>query len=214
MDVFPSDHQHLYHHPIIFFSGGIFATFAFVSLFLFFQNSGNRVAESRRWKANRALNAALNALDALSQGRTNDCVLVLLSSDYVTTQNKSFLARSIHSEQGRNVLAPILINDVFFNAIPDIMGNSLESHQKNTPEEISGYVAVLCKRDLITCVASNEYQNQPLLVNLHNAWFTYMEMSVMKHVDPNCDVTEFEKRIKSFLAQFPNPLEITAEPAN
>ncbi len=97
----------------------------------------------------------------------------------------------------------MLVRDVFENAIPDLMGNPLCCQQLDK-EEIKGFVAVLCKQDLIRGMAADEYFESPEFVHLHDAYFMYMEMSVLKHLIPDCDIREYEERIKKSMDQFTN----------
>ena len=146
-----------------------------------------------------SLVVALELLEALSDGRTNDCAALLMSPKYLTTLDRSALAKSVLSEYGRAQLSTILVGDIFWHA--NLIGDPPVAKDA-TEEEIAGFVAVLCKQDLIRNMAQEMYHAHPELACLHNAMFAYAEMSVMSHIFPTCDISEYEKRIALYYGQF------------
>ncbi len=158
----------------------------------------------REGNVNPTLYLALSALEALSHGQTNESVQIILSPNYVSALSKETLKHALRPDsESRRRLATMLVRDVFENAIPDLMGNPLCCQQLDK-EEIKGFVAVLCKQDLIRGMAADEYFESPEFVHLHDAYFMYMEMSVLKHLIPDCDIREYEERIKKSMDQFTN----------
>ncbi len=174
---------------------------AVVLSYLFRVHPDTGMTMGRRNGMNSTLRSTLAALEALSRGNTNECASLLQSPDYVTGLNKNGLVRLMRSASGRKILRTILTNDVFMNAIPDVMSNPLEFRPMDD-NEIDGLVAVLCKRNLIKESARDQYLSCPERANLHEAYFTFMEMSVLRHIVPDCDTREYEQRCELLWDKF------------
>ena len=170
-----------------------------IPLALLWCRIGKNSAACEKEMPAQSLVVALELLEALSDGRTNDCAALLMSSKYLTTLDRNALAKSVLSEYGRTQLSTLLVNDIFWHA--NLIGNPPVAKDA-TEEEIAGFVAVLCKQDLIRDMAQEMYHAHPELACLHNAMFTYAEMAVLRHLLPTCDINEYEKRIALHYDQF------------
>lgn len=148
-----------------------------------------------------ALSMTLAALETLANGDTNDCVDLILQLKHITSFDAANMTKVINSKQGMDLVVSALVQEVFFNAITDLMGNPLK-YKELSDEEICRYVAVLCKRDIICQVALKDYIAHPELKDFHEACFDYMEMAILKHIDPFCNTAEFENRIRQHLDRF------------
>lgn len=148
-----------------------------------------------------ALKASLEALDAFSKCETNRFYRIALDPQYAHVLNLDSIPSANAFGSVRGNIAKILVIDVFYHSIPDFMGNQLD-YRILDHEVILGFVQVLCMRDTINEVSKAWYRESPEIRSYHAALFYYMEMSIMRHIDPDCDIKEYQVNIKVSLDKF------------
>ena len=172
-------------------------------------------------RAHATVRLALEGLECLSQGKTNECIQLLSLPEYDLLFDKGNLDAYAKSDFGKMNLKEMLILDVFSHAIPDIMVNPLTCafpppndngaplpYQALDESDIQIFAEVLCKRDLLTGLIE-DLQNDTSEISmqyipiLSDAYWAYMEMSVLRYVNPQCDISEFEKRIDEAFTKAP-----------